>query len=159
MIAGSKVSEIDVFVDQLHRNFKITMCTLSNFLGMQIEHREERNFMCQSVYMKKVLERFKMHEENPVATPCERSSGGTEDSGGSNAAYRKAVCCLMYLMTGTRPDITLPCREQLEQWIDQQRQSGLVSNISSRERANMVCCTELVTLRDLKSIQLCQLCI
>jgi hypothetical protein len=99
-----------------------------------------------------------MHEANPVATPCERSSGGTEDSVGINAAYREALCCLMYLMTGTHPDITLPCHEQLEQWINQQRQSGLVSNVPSREPANMVCCTELVTLRDLKSIQRCQLC-
>ena len=37
LILGSKESEIDVFIDELHRNFKITTGTLSSFLGMQIE--------------------------------------------------------------------------------------------------------------------------
>ena len=43
-----------------------------------------------------------MQEENLVATICNRSSGGTEDSVGSYVLYREAVGCLM---TGTRPDI------------------------------------------------------
>jgi len=152
------VGEVDVFIDQLHCNFKITTGKLRNFLGMLIEHHEERTFMCQSVYMEKVLERFKIHEANPVVMPCDRSSGGTEDSVGSHVAYREAVGCLTYLMMGTRPDIPLPCHEQLEQWIDQHRQTGLVSNVSSREQANMVCCTELVKLRDVESVQRYQLC-
>jgi len=36
-IVESDESEINVFIDQLHHNFKITMGTLSIFLGMQIE--------------------------------------------------------------------------------------------------------------------------
>jgi len=88
-ITGSKVSEIDVFIDQCHRNFKITTGTLSNIMAMQIEHHEEKTFMCQRVYMVKVLERFKMHEANSLAMPCDRSSGGTEDSVGSHVAYTK----------------------------------------------------------------------
>jgi hypothetical protein len=35
LIAGSDEREIDVFIDQLRRNFKIITGTLSNFLGMQ----------------------------------------------------------------------------------------------------------------------------
>lgn len=109
MIAGSKVSEIEAFIDLWHRNFKVMTGTLSYFLGMQTEHREERTFMCQRVYMEKVLERFKMNEANPVATPCDCSSGGTDDSVGSHLAYREGVGYLIYLMTGTHPDITLLC--------------------------------------------------
>ena len=43
-----------------------------------------------------------MHEANPVATHCDRSSSGTEDSVGSHVAYREAVG---YLIGGTCPDI------------------------------------------------------
>jgi hypothetical protein len=34
LTAGSNESEINVFIDQFHHNFKIMMGTLSNFLGM-----------------------------------------------------------------------------------------------------------------------------
>ena len=37
LIAESDESELDVFIDQLCHNFKITMGTLSSFLGMQIQ--------------------------------------------------------------------------------------------------------------------------
>ena len=44
-----------------------------------------------------------MREANAVATHCDRSSGGIENSFGSHVAYREAVGCPLYL--GTRPDI------------------------------------------------------
>ena len=50
-----------MFIDQLHHNLKIMVGTLSNFLGMQIEQRQEGIFMYQHVYMEEDLERFKMH--------------------------------------------------------------------------------------------------
>ena len=53
---GSNESEIDVFIDQLHCNFKITTDTLRNFLGMQTEQRQDGIFVCQGVYTEKVLE-------------------------------------------------------------------------------------------------------
>jgi hypothetical protein len=57
-----------MFIDRLRRNFTITTGTLSNFLGMQIEQRQDGIFVCHRVNTEKVLERFKMHEANPVAT-------------------------------------------------------------------------------------------
>jgi hypothetical protein len=72
---------------------------------MQIEQHHDGIFVCQRVYTEKVLEQFKMHEANSVATPCDRSSGGTEESVGSFVPYHEAVGCIMYLMTGTPPDI------------------------------------------------------
>jgi len=68
-----------VFIDHLHRNFKIT--TLE-FPQMQIEQRQDGIFVCHRVNAGKVLERFKMHESNPVVTPCDHSSGGPEASVG-----------------------------------------------------------------------------
>jgi len=53
---GSDESEIDVFIDQLRCNFKVTMGTLSNFLGIQIEQRQDGILVCQRIYMENVLE-------------------------------------------------------------------------------------------------------
>ena len=61
--------------------------------------------MFQCVYTEKFLERFKMHEANSVATPCDHSSDRTEDSVGSHVPYREAMRCLVYLLAGTCPDI------------------------------------------------------
>jgi hypothetical protein len=126
LAAGSNESEINVFIDQLHDNFKILTGTLSSILGMQIEQRQNGIFMCQHVYMKEVLERFKMHEANPVATCCEHSNGGTEDLVGSHVPYCETVGCLRYLMTGTGPDIAFALlhaartmdRPNVADWID-----------------------------------------
>jgi hypothetical protein len=52
----------------------------------------------QRVYTEEVLDRVMMHEANPVATPCDRSSGESEDSVGSHVLYREAVGYLMCLM-------------------------------------------------------------
>ena len=45
-----------------------------------------------------------MQDANPVATPCDRSSGGTEESVGNHVPYREAVGYLMYLITETRAE-------------------------------------------------------
>jgi len=50
LIAGSDESEIDMFIDQFHCNFRITTGTFSNFLGMQIEQRRDWIFVCRRVY-------------------------------------------------------------------------------------------------------------
>ena len=148
LIAGSDESKINVFIHQLRRTFKIMTGTLSNFMGMQTEQRRDGIFVFQRAYTEKVLDGVMMHEANRVATPCDRGSVESEDSVGSHVPYREAVGYLMYLMNTSRQH--LPCREQLAQWIDQLRQTGLMSNVSSSicgEQATVVCCTELVTVR------------
>ena len=60
---------------------------------------------CASASTREVPEPFKMHETNPVATPCDRSSGAAEDPVGSHVPYREAVGCLMYEITGAHPNI------------------------------------------------------
>jgi hypothetical protein len=102
---GSDQSEIEAFIEKLHQNFKITTGTLSYFLGMLIQQRQDGIFESQRVYTENILERFKMHEANPVATPCDCSGGGIRDAVESHVPYREAVQFLVYLMTATRPDI------------------------------------------------------
>ena len=93
LIAGSDESEIG------HTG---THCI---FLGMQTEQCHDGIFVGQHVYMENVLEWFKTPKANPVVTLCDRSSGGTEDSVGSRVPYCESVGCLMYLITGTSPDM------------------------------------------------------
>jgi len=80
-----------VFVDQLRRNLKITTGTLTSFLGMQREQRQDGIIVCQRVYTEKVVERFKMDDANPVATLCDRSIGGTEKSVGNYVPNREVM--------------------------------------------------------------------
>ena len=94
-----------MFIEQLRRNFKITTGTLSSFLLMQIEQHQNGIFVCQRDYTEKVLEQFKMHEANPVAAPCDCSSGATEDSVESHVPHRESLGCLTCLIWGTRPNI------------------------------------------------------
>jgi len=97
MIAGSDESEIDVFTDQLRCNFKIMMGTLSNFLGIHTEQRHDGIFVFQRIYTEMVFDRVMMHAANPAATPCDHSSGESENSVGTHVPYREAVGYLMYL--------------------------------------------------------------
>jgi hypothetical protein len=46
-----------------------------------------------------------MCKANPLAMPCDHSSGGTEDTVGSHVPYHETVGWLTYLMTRTCPDM------------------------------------------------------
>jgi hypothetical protein len=72
---------------------------------MHIEQRQDGIFVCHRVNTEKVLVRFKMHEANPIATPCDRSSSESQFSFGSRVPHRKAVGCFKYLIEETCPDI------------------------------------------------------
>jgi hypothetical protein len=158
-----------MFVDQLRRNLKITTGTLSIFLGMQIEQRQDRIFVCQRVHTEKVLERFTMHDANPVATPCDRSSGGTEESVGSHVLRSEEVGCLMHRHLWFVP---VPndgntfrhsiCRVASSSSNGSTNWGGMdwcqVSLSIYGERATLVCCIELVIARECKCVQRCQLC-
>lgn len=139
LIPGSDASEIDVFIDQLCRNFKIMTGALGNFLEMQTEQRNDGIFVFQRVYTEKGLYRVTMHEENPPATPCDRNSGKSEDSFGSRVPYCEAVSYLMCVMkehVQTAFAVSRAARA-----MDRPRQTGLISKVSSSicgEQATMV---------------------
>jgi len=65
--------------------------------------------MSQKLYISRLLDRFKMSDCRPKATPCEVASGKitVEDSSPleDTKLYRELVGSLIYLMSCTRPDI------------------------------------------------------
>ena len=82
-------------------------------LGLKItRNRNERQlFISQETYTKSVLEKFGMASCNRCDTPCDTnvqlSKGQSPDKPDEkmHKEYRAIVGSLMYLMTGTRPDI------------------------------------------------------
>lgn len=62
----------------------MTAVLLTHSLGLS-------NLRVSARLLGKFLEQLNMHETNPLATPCDRGSGGTEDSVGSHVSYREAL--------------------------------------------------------------------
>jgi len=67
-------------------------------------------FITQEQYAKKVLEKFHMHESKPVGIPSvsvqDPENSVTKERVGDDVPYRAVIGSLMYLATGTRPDIS-----------------------------------------------------
>jgi len=108
LVAATHADDIKEFLTKLKAEFKITEKPASFFLGIQLDKQEDGSIkISQQAYAKKILERFGMGDCNPVKTPIVKPGGEAEEDGeeSHNFPYREAVGALMYLMTGTRPDI------------------------------------------------------
>ena len=84
------------------------------FIGLEIRRNRVSGelWLGQLKYAASVLDRFKMSNCNPNLTSLERqrtSIGATSmavaHDSPTNAPYRQAIGCLMFLMVGTRPDL------------------------------------------------------
>ena len=84
-------------------------------LGLEIsrDRQNRRLHLSQPKYMQAVLERFSMHESKPVLTPMESSFPSRAwrrseelQHPAVDVPYRQAIGSVMFLMTGTRPDIS-----------------------------------------------------
>jgi hypothetical protein len=90
-------------------------------LGIEIVWRDDGTCMFnQSKYIGNVLERFHMQDCKPVSTPINSGTKLTKDmcpktdeeiSEMNLVPYRSAVGSLIYLVTGTRPDIAVAVGE------------------------------------------------
>ena len=73
-------------------------------------------FLNQRTFIEKLLKKFKLQECNPVQTPCvtnesekksiKRKRYGFDESDLNEIPFRQAVGSLLYLASGTRPDLT-----------------------------------------------------
>lgn len=87
------------------------------YLGMRINRDRENKTLTlsQSEYTEKILERFQMKECNAQDSPMItrqvknreiKAREIQENASATNAPYREAIGCLIYLAGGTRPDIS-----------------------------------------------------
>lgn len=111
LIIARDQDSMNKLLDGLKTEFEITHHKADMFLGIQIERTSDGSiFLHQEAYGKRILERFRLEEANPVTIPGdphqELCTLQTEDENVTTAPYREAVGCLMYLSVATRPDIT-----------------------------------------------------
>ncbi|KMQ90226.1 retrovirus-related pol polyprotein from transposon tnt 1-94 [Lasius niger] len=107
IVAQDQIS-INKLLSELEAKFEITHHNTNMFLGIHIERETDGSiFLHQEAYAKRVLQRFKMEEANPVAIPadphqklCPAQAGDESDV--TTAPYREAVGSLMYLSVETR---------------------------------------------------------
>lgn len=106
---GTDKSSITSVIQHLREQFEVKAMKVGCFLGFEIKKESDGSiFMHQTVYAKKVLHKFQMEECNPVTTPIDPNQVlcEFEESVASKFPYRQLVGSLMYLATGTRPDIS-----------------------------------------------------
>ena len=106
LIVGNNEAEIEDFLKLLKGEFKITLGSLKNFLGMQINCMKNGSILInQKEYTEKVLKQFGMDKSNTVSTPANRDESSNSDELEERVPYREAIGSLIYLATATRPDI------------------------------------------------------
>ncbi|CAI7770065.1 unnamed protein product [Closterium sp. NIES-53] len=87
---------------------------LRSYLGLQITRDRARRTitLSQSHMVQQVLQRFDFMYSSPQATPLSTrhslSALPSDESVEPRGPYPELVCCLMYLMTCTRPDLAYP---------------------------------------------------
>ena len=123
-------------------------------IGLEIQRDRTAKTLrlIQTKYASNVLERFRMSTCNPCLTPMEQgrtTTISTENDSETNALYREAVGCLMYLMVGTRPDLAYaigklsqhsanPCEshwaavKRVMRYVQGTRNLGIVFNCKSK---------------------------
>ncbi|GKB04638.1 hypothetical protein Tco_0832833 [Tanacetum coccineum] len=76
-------------------------------LGIKIKRENKEIVITQSHYIEKILKKFNREDYSPVSTPMDPieklkpNTGKPEDQ----LEYSRAIGCLMYAMTSSRPDI------------------------------------------------------
>ena len=112
IIAATSEAEVKMLIADLESEFKITAKEASYFLGFEITVQLDGSIkICQEGYTKRILERFGMAECRPCPTPVIKESVKTESENCEYSndcemfSYRSAVGALLYLSTGSRPDI------------------------------------------------------
>jgi hypothetical protein len=96
------------FGEMMSREFEMSMIgELSFFLGLQIKQLKEGTFICQSKYVRDILNKFGMKDAKPIKTPMATNGHLDLDEGGKLVdlkLYRSMIGSLLYL-TASRPDI------------------------------------------------------
>lgn len=108
LVAATDTKDLDQFTEQLKSRFKVVVRPATYFLGLEITTHSNYNItISQSAYSQKLLKRFRFEDCKPVSTPMLKGTDLTQcnKNGIGTFPYRQAVGALLYLMTGTRPDI------------------------------------------------------
>lgn len=78
---------------------------VSNFLGWEIDRKDDHFEVSQVQYILAILERFNMHNCRPASSPMDTFTYDEEQPIDLNYTIRDIIGCLQYLAHKTRPDI------------------------------------------------------
>ncbi|GBM05195.1 Retrovirus-related Pol polyprotein from transposon TNT 1-94 [Araneus ventricosus] len=117
---GSDVQEINVIVDMLSKEFKMSKSEkASEFLGIRIEFTSDNLFLDQESYILRLLTNYKMLDCNPSSIPIETKAipSSSEKVNHFNGPYRELVGSLLYSAYVSRLDIlfAVNCLSQLQE--------------------------------------------
>lgn len=112
IIVSNNQEEIDKLKEHLVEAFEMQdLGKLSYFLGIKIQITDSGIYLSQKAYLENVLRRFGMVDCKPAKTPMEKlhhlNDGLPDDEGTVAKPVRELVGCLMYVMLGTRPDLSV----------------------------------------------------
>jgi hypothetical protein len=112
-ILASSTALMTVAETDLESMFNVKkLGAIRQLLGMEICRKADGSiFLSQSQYIVKILERFQMHNSNPVSTPMDShvklaKTPDSESYPDVKQVYQNMVGSLMYAAISTRPDIS-----------------------------------------------------
>ncbi len=117
IISGNEKRKIDDIITLLNNKFEMnSLGDLKYILGIQVSRnlRDGSISLCQTEYIKRVLEKFNMNDCKPSSVPFlkdlklvlrENESGAGSKEMVDQKIYQSALGCLMYIMLSTRPDL------------------------------------------------------
>ena len=97
--------------DQIKKAFKVKdFGGVKVILGIQVSRTKNGITINQSQYARKVLQEYEMDQYTLVATPMDGykgiQPGHSDEQRTDQRAYQRRIKSLIYLMIGTRPDLT-----------------------------------------------------
>ncbi|KAK7861884.1 hypothetical protein R5R35_001481 [Gryllus longicercus] len=114
LVMSSDEASLYSFLDELVKQFEITVMEPGHFVGMEIldetdEDNNRRILIHQSSYIRRMIEKFHMQDAAPVGTPADPhvrlKKPEYDDHSEDSYPYREAVGSLMFAAIVTRPDI------------------------------------------------------
>ncbi|GJW02392.1 zinc finger, CCHC-type containing protein [Tanacetum coccineum] len=108
LIYGTDQNQVDKTKKFLSSRFSMKDMGEANvILGIKIKHEYKGIIITQSHYIEKILKKFNREDCSPLSTPMDLVEKLKPNTGKpvDQLEYSRAIGCLMYAMTSTRPDI------------------------------------------------------
>lgn len=108
LIFGTDQNQVDKTKKFLSSKFSMKdMGEADVILGIKIKRENKGIVITQSHYIEKILKKFNREDCSPVSTPMDPAVKLMPNTGKpvDQLEYSRAIGCLMYAMTSTRPDI------------------------------------------------------
>ncbi|KAI3638829.1 hypothetical protein MIR68_003327 [Amoeboaphelidium protococcarum] len=114
VLACKSIAQIQEVKQQLKKSFDIhDLQELEYLTGIRVNRdRSKRQIVLdQETYCKKILQRFKFEDCAPAPTPMSKRMLVDNNKFSDIQQYRAVIGSIMYLMVGTRPDLTYAVSE------------------------------------------------